>query len=475
MMFLFLVLLIQVCGLCLLAAGQTTTVVNTTQSAGQTSTVFYTNQSAGQTSTVFNTTQFSEGNISDIRLISGENLSSGRVEVLYDGEWGTVCDDGWDINDAHVVCRYLGFVYATAAYGNAYYGHGVGRVLLSDVACYGNESYISDCQFEAFGNHDCGHSKDAGAACSGHNKGDIRLVDGSFYYGRVEVLNNREWGTVCDDFWDINDARVVCRQLGFQSASAAYPGAYYGQGSGPIWMDNVKCSGYESYLSQCSHNGFGNHDCSHPEDAAVRCEGALLEVLTCNFENSFCGFTQSIDDDLNWNQSSSGFKEPGPSLFDHTYETPEGHYIYVECKSGLTGDKARLLSPPFLPDGIYCVELYYHMNGKSVGSLHIYAQTSSLGNALWSVHGSIDDKWHVGQIEVTGYATTQVVFEAVLGSTYTDVIAIDDIKIAAGKCNPIDADITTSIMSKLQTYQIKKNQVYTLRYKPEHLSRLRNI
>lgn len=107
----------------------------------------------------------SEGNISDIRLISGENLSSGRVEVLYDGEWGTVCDDGWDINDAHVVCRYLGFVYATAAYGNAYYGHGVGRVLLSDVACYGNESYISDCQFEAFGNHDCGHSKDAGVAC----------------------------------------------------------------------------------------------------------------------------------------------------------------------------------------------------------------------------------------------------------------------------------------------------------------------
>ena len=99
----------------------------------------------------------------------------------------------------------------------------------------------------------------------------VRLVNGGALYGRVEVYYNGSWGTVCDDDWDINDANVVCRQLGFFRASGAFHGAKYGQGSGTIWMDDVNCQGDEAFLQQCAHD-VDTSDCSHSEDASVECE-----------------------------------------------------------------------------------------------------------------------------------------------------------------------------------------------------------
>ena len=100
----------------------------------------------------------------------------------------------------------------------------------------------------------------------------VRLVDGSTKYeGRVEVYYNGEWGTVCDDEWDLNDAQVVCRQLGFGPRILARNLAYYGQGSGKIWLDNVNCIGTELTIENCSHNGWGIENCAHREDAGVKC------------------------------------------------------------------------------------------------------------------------------------------------------------------------------------------------------------
>ena len=82
---------------------------------------------------------------------------------------------------------------------------------------------------------------------------------------------NDEWGTVCDDGWDFNDAQVVCRQLGYGPPIAARDEAYYGQGSGRIWLDNLNCNGNESTIGECSHAGWGMHDCEHDEDAGVEC------------------------------------------------------------------------------------------------------------------------------------------------------------------------------------------------------------
>ena len=102
----------------------------------------------------------------------------------------------------------------------------------------------------------------------------LRLVGGSgSWEGRVEVYYNNIWGTICDDSWDIYDARVVCRQLGFFGAVSAPGSARFGAGSGQIWLDDVACLGSESSILYCGHNGWGSHNCGHSEDASVICLG----------------------------------------------------------------------------------------------------------------------------------------------------------------------------------------------------------
>ena len=66
----------------------------------------------------------------------------------------------------------------------------------------------------------------------------------------------------------------MCRQLGFGSSGAPFIRAYFGQGSGPIWLDNVICTGTEPMLLNCGHLGVGiTRSCSHFEDAGVGCYG----------------------------------------------------------------------------------------------------------------------------------------------------------------------------------------------------------
>ena len=89
----------------------------------------------------------SSGHSIRIRLGSGTIPTEGRVEVLYDSVWGSIVDDNWDINDANVICRQLGFPGATIAYLTAQFGNGKGPVYMSDVECSGSEVNLLDCWY----------------------------------------------------------------------------------------------------------------------------------------------------------------------------------------------------------------------------------------------------------------------------------------------------------------------------------------
>ncbi|ELT95803.1 hypothetical protein CAPTEDRAFT_38641, partial [Capitella teleta] len=88
--------------------------------------------------------------------------------------------------------------------------------------------------------------------------------------GTVEVFHDGAWGTVCDDSFGVEEATVVCKALGFEYGTYQNE-AYFGEGSGEILMDSIDCDGSEESLTECSHNGWGQHDCSHSEDAGVEC------------------------------------------------------------------------------------------------------------------------------------------------------------------------------------------------------------
>ncbi|CAL8302721.1 unnamed protein product [Boreogadus saida] len=350
--------------------------------------------------------------------------NEGRIEVFYQGEWGTICDDDFSLANAQVLCRQLGFVSATGWAHSAKYGKGQGKIWLDNVLCNGGERSIDACKSRGWGSSDCTHDEDAGVVCKderipgfvdsnvidahvdenkveevrlrvvvgggakkrmpvtegvlevkhqdswtqvcdlGWTPKNTRVVCGmlgfpherkvnkKFYKlslerqkhhflvhsvactgtevhlaacplefsrpnatacpggmpavvscmpgplftlhsnakkklkisanvrlkggarvgeGRVEVLKNSQWGTVCDDRWSLQSASVVCRELGFGSAKEALTGARMGQGMGPIHMNEVRCTGLERSLWACPFKNVTKEDCSHTEDAAVRC------------------------------------------------------------------------------------------------------------------------------------------------------------------------------------------------------------
>jgi len=219
----------------------------------------------------------------EVRLAGGNNVYEGRVEVRYDNQWGTVCDDDWDLQDGQVVCRMLGLGDAEEVFMGGHFGSGSGQIWLDQVECSAQDQNLATCLFEGFGVHDCTHKEDAGVRCgAGSNVTQVRLVDGpNTIEGRVEVGRNNVWGTVCDDNWGIEEASTFCRMLNFGGAVMAVPAAAYGEGDGYVMLDEVDCPVNATHIDQCQHDGWNQNDCSHKEDAGVVC---LPLHLTGSFE-----------------------------------------------------------------------------------------------------------------------------------------------------------------------------------------------
>ncbi|XP_043728671.1 T-cell differentiation antigen CD6 isoform X4 [Cervus elaphus] len=215
-----------------------------------------------------------------VRLVNGSSRCDGTVEIWFRQSWEPMCGALWELDTSHALCSWLDCGQAHplelpvlqtpepppgAAAGNASWAPNTTWVLAPAVQCSSPE-WLS-CKVVERG---C-RSEEWPAQVNCTETRDLKLVGGgSPCEGRVEMLELGQWGSVCDDTWDLEDAHVVCRQLGCGWAVQALPGLHFAPGQGRIHRDQVNCSGLETYLWDCPGLP-GNGYCGHKEDAGVVC------------------------------------------------------------------------------------------------------------------------------------------------------------------------------------------------------------
>ena len=96
--------------------------------------------------------------------------------------------------------------------------------------------------------------------------------------GLVQVYHNNTWGWVCADQWDKHDADVACRMMDSDGALSAF---LYREKrrtrKSRVWLKNLRCTGKESSLFECSHEGLGSHNCEGERRAGVLCRSKGLK------------------------------------------------------------------------------------------------------------------------------------------------------------------------------------------------------
>ncbi|WAQ96954.1 DMBT1-like protein [Mya arenaria] len=198
---------------------------------------------------------------------SSSTNGSGRVEVLHNGLYGTVCNNNFDRLDLIVVCRMLGFDnIPRSAYwhpaGTDPVAQGLGEIVVSDLTCNGIEYSIGQCGGRWPAYSSCDHSKDVFVNCNGASEA-LRLVGGTNKYnGRVEIQHAGNWGTICDSSFDRADA----------VQAVAYHSAHFGAANDtvPLTLTDLHCNGLETNLGQCNPTWAPQY-CYHRNDVGVDC------------------------------------------------------------------------------------------------------------------------------------------------------------------------------------------------------------
>ncbi|XP_078684952.1 uncharacterized protein LOC144918264 [Branchiostoma floridae x Branchiostoma belcheri] len=208
-----------------------------------------------------------------VRLAGGDLPWEGRVEFRPGdkSEWRAVCNNGWTETEAGTVCKQLGYTGSVSTGRTSTHSS---RTWLERVSCSGTKTNIASCALDwNSGSFGCpSYKMNVQVVCTGDVS--IRLAGGQrLSEGRVEVRAGLgDWGTVCDDGFDDRDAEVVCRQLKY-GLGVATQGSEYPGGTGNIYLNNLNCDGSESSVADCGITKWGGHDCTHKEDAAVKCIG----------------------------------------------------------------------------------------------------------------------------------------------------------------------------------------------------------
>ncbi|NXV81510.1 WC11 protein, partial [Atlantisia rogersi] len=271
-----------------------------------------------------------------LRLENNDSCS-GRLQVFYNGTWGSVCSNSMTFQTVSLACKELGCGDAISLDPFLTYGTLPGPAWLDHVECGERHSSFWQCPSAPWHPQSCTDLRDeTHITCQGREPGTapalvptcpnstsctgscssaglpllaglcllpwgpegslpspdrekIRAVGGkSGCSGRVEVWHHGSWGTVCDDSWDMLDAAVACRQLGCGPAVSALGKAAFGKGTGPIWLEQVECRGTEPSLQHCWARPGDSAACRHKEDTAVTCSGEHLPGACSPWGCYFC-------------------------------------------------------------------------------------------------------------------------------------------------------------------------------------------
>ena len=265
-------------------------------------------------------------------------LTAGQTYL--DASWSAPADNGSPIEGYDVAYRTTGSEWTDGAHAGT--GTSARIAGLAEDTAY--EVRVQ--AFNAAGTGDWSPPASATTTGSGGpSEADIRLVDGAnANEGRVEIYHAGEWGTVCDDSWSTNDADVACRQLGYAGTATAHGRATFGEGTGQIWMDDVRCGGDEARLADCEFRGWGSHNCRHSEDAGASCgadAGALPTDATLSGATLTLRFGHALD----------GGSTPSPQDFVVRSVAVDDPVPVAATSVAVSGATARIrLSRSMLPD-----------------------------------------------------------------------------------------------------------------------------
>lgn len=262
-------------------------------------------------------------NYGDLRLLQGDrtdsSFSAGRLEIFINSTWGSICADNFNMTDANVACRQLGYQGAVSTDTSFHTPYGKGRddgpVWLDEVNCKDDLLHLLSCANDGVGKHDCDHFSDVAVVCVNELRPaspqpmDVRLRGGQFKSeGRVELYCGGRWSAVCDQLdFQQSEADAVCRELGYTEAADFDADVSVEDLQVPKWLGQLSCANETDGIASCGECADTSDDDSLPGCLAVTVQcthtvpyGSLRLVQDLDVDADFTHGRLEIFQDGQW-------------------------------------------------------------------------------------------------------------------------------------------------------------------------------